>query len=196
MKAHYIRRLTVFATCVGLALGAAAQPIQLQAPPDFVPGRGGRTPLPTIDPSRIVTPTRPDLTITLATISRGNIVSNVRGNKVSYCVRNNGGTTSGATSVLFANTDSGDSGYPPWLAAYSHEERRSYGAFFGSVPALNPGQETCNNFAFKTKGATRNAPSFFSAATRARLIVDRFNLVAESNETNNEMATTIVSDTP
>jgi hypothetical protein len=165
--------LVVIATSTTLA---SAQPWELPAP-----GQGGRLPLPTIDPDRVrlVAPL-PDLIVSEAAVVRMPVVNGYRWNKIGFCVKNVGAGASvyGAT-VVFANTIIGDLGR-------TATPRHSSEVLSRIVPALAPGASYCESLNIHIKEGSH--PNFFEATANARLIVDRFRSVAESNESNNEFS--------
>jgi hypothetical protein len=102
------------------------------------------------------------------------------------------GATTENASAVFANTIVGDTGSPPYVPG-GGDSLASLGRYFASVPPLASQQEHCGNFVFKTKGDVHNGPMFFNATTNARLIVDRGRRIVESNESNNETPTIVIS---
>ncbi len=185
MKQNSVVRALSHAALIAIATAAAiatAQPWELPATPGgFTPGQGGRQPLPTIDPSRarVAEMILPDLVITESTVARLPVHDRYRWNKVNFCVKNiGGGASSEGATVVFANAIVGDLGRPLPMRAPTE-------TLSARVPGLEPGGTHCATLHIYTKESSTSA-TFFNATTNARLIVDRFARIAESNETNNE----------
>jgi hypothetical protein len=164
---------------IALVSIAAIGAIASAQPWEIPPASRGQLPLPNIDPNRVrlVAPL-PDLVVTEASVTRMPIVDRYRWNKIDFCVKNigAGGSEYGAT-VVFANTIIGDLGR-------RHTPLHSSEVLSRTVPALASGASYCETLNILTKEGS--FPNFFEASSNARVIVDRYRSVSESNESNNE----------
>jgi CARDB len=183
MKRNVAVRALVRLTLIAIA---TASGISLAQPLGYLPGQDVQQPLPRFDPDRVrFAAPLPDLVITEASVLRMPVIDRYRWNKINFCVKNVGlGASAHGATIVFANSIIGDLGRvsPP---------RHPSEVLSRVVPALVPGSSYCDSLNILTKeGSFAN---FFEASASARLIVDRFRSVVESNETNNEFAALRIS---